>query len=154
MDDLRTARQRELQRLRNEQRQDLGALRSAGVKAFLAGTVVGVEDAANAELAVRREAHSRRSGAVAQVMEALFAHIDSRAAIDVSRRLHGVSKSTQAIVEDLRNELNEFEPPVLDADRLGPYVVLIEAADLVADDLVADDLVPDTTPGPGGDADG
>jgi len=152
MDDLRTARQREL--LRNEQRQDLGALRSAGVKAFLAGTVVGVEDAANAELAVRREAHSRRSGAVAQVMEALFAHIDSRAAIDVSRRLHGVSKSTQAIVEDLRNELNEFEPPVLDADRLGPYVVLIEAADLVADDLVADDLVPDTTPGPGGDADG
>jgi hypothetical protein len=99
-----------------------------------------VEDAVNAELAVRREAHSRRTGAVAQVMEALFAHIDSRATIDVARRLHGVSKSTQLIVDDLRNELNEFEPPVLDADRLGPYVVLIEAADLVAPDLVPGDI--------------
>ena len=132
MDDLRTVRQKDLELLRNEQREDLGAIRAAGVKPFLDRALEGVEDPTLAELAIRREAHSRRSGAVAQTIALMFAHLDSRAALEVVGRLHGTTPATRAIVADLGQDLYEREAPVLDAQVLGAYVVLIEAAELLA----------------------
>ena len=134
MDDLRTNRQKELERLRNEQREDLGALRSAGVKAFLDRAPEGVVDPPLAELALRREAKSRRTGAVAQSIISVFSYLDALAAVDVVRRLHAGTPATRAIVSDLAQDLYEIEPPVLDAEVLGAYVVLVEAADLLAPD--------------------
>jgi len=132
VDDLRTKRQQELERLRNEQREDLSAIRAAGVKPFLDGAPEGMLDPSMSELALRREAHIRRTGAVAQTIAMLFNHLDSRAVLDVVRRLHTTTAATRAIVTDLQEELYEREAPMLDAQVLGAYVILIEAAELVA----------------------
>ena len=132
MDDLRTKRQRELDQLRNEQREDLSAIRAAGVKPFLEDAPEGMLDPTLSELALRREARTRRTGAVAQTFAMLFNHLDSRAVLDVVRRLHPTTAGTRAIVTDLQQDLYEREAPTLDAQVLGPYVILIEAAEAVA----------------------
>ena len=135
MDDLRTDRQKDLERLRKQQREDLELLRTIGLKPMLVGGADGVKYPTIAETALRRAARDQRDANVTRTIEAVEAYLDTQAALDVSMRIHGTSahQSHVSHVESLMTQAQSPTPSVEMKD-IGTYVVLIEAAELVADD--------------------